>query len=71
MSVAVILLICTLVVACLHGSLYVYTSTIAPKIAKNKAKAQADAKAAVLATLASLDANTIRQLQQTNTTIVK
>ena len=40
MSIAVILLIVTLIVTGLHGTLYVYNANIAPKIAKNKAKAQ-------------------------------
>ena len=71
MSIAVILLIVTLIVTGLHGTLYVYNSSIAPKIAKNKAKAQQEAKAAVLATLANLDANAIKALQTANMTVTK
>ena len=70
MSIAVILLIVTLIVTGLHGTLYVYNANIAPKIAKNKAKAQQEAKAAVLATLANLDANALKALQTANMTTV-
>ena len=70
MSIAVILLIVTLVITGLHSTLYVYNANIGPKIAKNKAKAQQEAKAAVLATLANLDANAIKALQTANMTTV-